>query len=93
MLKKLEYCTLNDYEKKILKEAHEIIQLKLDLEEKKKKINLQQEEEEILTKNAKAKIINELESEFLIKCEQVKKLEKKLQKMEKIEKIHHYSSI
>ena len=38
VLKKLEYCTLNDYEKKILKEAHEIIQLKLDLEEKKKLI-------------------------------------------------------
>ena len=58
VLNKLEYCTLNDTEKKILKEAHEIIQLKLDLEEKKKKINLQLEEEENLTKNAKSKIIN-----------------------------------
>ena len=58
--------------------------LKLNLEEKKLKINMQQAEKEILTKNTKAKIMNELESEFLIKCEQNKKFEKKIKKLEEI---------
>ena len=54
--------------------------LKLNLEEKKLKINMQVAEEEILTKNTKSKIMNELETEFLIKCEQNKKLEKNIKK-------------
>ena len=84
LLNKLEYCELNETEKKLLKETHEIMTLKLNLEEKKLKINMQQAEKEILTKNTKAKIMNELESEFLIKCEQNKKLEKKIKKLEEI---------
>ena len=35
LLNKLEYCELNENEKKILKETHEIMTLKLNLEEKK----------------------------------------------------------
>ena len=66
LIKKLECCELGENEKKILEETHQIMSLKLDLEEKKMKINLQQEEEEILTKNTKSKIMNELESEFLM---------------------------
>ena len=84
LINKLEYCELNETEKKLLKETHEIMTLKLNLEEKKLKINMQQAEKEILTKNTKAKIMNELESEFLIKCEQNKKLEKKIKKLEEI---------
>ena len=84
LIKKLECCELRENEKKILEETHEIMSLKLDLEDKKMKINLQQEEEEILTKNTKSKIMNELESEFLIKCENNKKLLKSIKKLEDI---------
>ena len=73
LINKLEYCELNENEKKILRETHEIMTLKLDLEEKKLKINMQEEEKEILTKNTKSKILTELENEFIIKCEQNKK--------------------
>ena len=84
LIKKLECCELGENEQKILEETHQIMSLKLDLEEKKMKINLQQEEEEILTKNTKSKIMNELESEFLIKCEKNKKLLKSIKKLEDI---------
>ena len=84
LINKLEFCELNETEKKILKETHEIMSLKLNLEEKKLKINMQVAEEEILTKNTKSKIMNELETEFLIKCEQNKKLEKNIKKLEDI---------
>ena len=41
-------------------------------------------QQEILTKNAKSKIISELENEYIMKCEQHKNLLKAIKKMEEL---------
>ena len=87
LIDKLEHCKPSEEEKKQLREAHEIIKLKLEIEKKKKMIGEQGMELEILTKNAKSKIINELESDYVIKCEQYKNLLKAIKKMEELIKI------
>ena len=84
LIDKLEHCRPTEEEKKQLREAHEIIKLKLEIEAKKKKIGEQGAELEILTKNAKSKVISELESEYAIKCEQHKNLLKAIKKMEEL---------
>ena len=81
LIDKLEHCKPSEEEKKQLKEAHEIIKLKLEIEAKKKQIGEQGAELEILTKNAKSKVINELETDYVIKCEQEKNLLKAIKKM------------
>jgi chromosome segregation ATPase len=61
-----------------------LIKLKLEIESKKKRISEQGAELEILTKNAKSKIISELENEYIVKCEQHKNLLKAIKKMEEL---------
>jgi hypothetical protein len=87
LLDKLEHCKPSEEEKKLLREAHEIIKLKLEIEDKKRRIGEQGTELEILTKNAKSKVINELENDYIIKCEQYKNLVKAIKKMEELIKI------
>ena len=84
LIDKLEHCKPSEEEKKQLMEAHEIIKLKLEIDSKKKKISEQGTELEILTKNAKSKIIGELESDYILKCEQHKNLLKAIKKMEEL---------
>ena len=84
LIDKLEHCKPSEEEKRKLKEAHEIIRLKLEIESKKKRIGEQETELEILTKNAKSKVISELESDYIVKCEYHKGLLKAIKKMEEI---------
>ena len=90
VLDKIENCELSDKERKKLKEAYDIIKLKLEISEKKEKICQQNNYKEELIKNSKTKVINELKSDFLSKCEKqrsvlrnLKKLEEKFEFLEK----------
>ena len=80
---KIRNCRLNPEKKQALLEAHEVLTLKLDIENKKNLL-----EEKVLyindlEKNSKKKIVNNLENEYFIKCEKQRTLLKKLEKLEK----------
>ena len=80
---KIRNCRLNPEKKQALQEAHEILTLKLDIENKKNLL-----EEKVLyindlEKNSKKKIVNNLENEYFIKREKQRTLLKKLEKLEK----------
>ena len=87
LIDKLEHCKPSEEEKKKLREAHEIIKLKLEIESKKKKIAEQGTELEMLIKNAKSKVISELEADYILKCEHHKGLLKAIKKMEELIKM------
>ena len=63
LIDKLEHCKPSEEEKKKLREAHEIIKLKLEIESKKKKIAEHGTELEMSIKNAKSKVISKLSLE------------------------------
>ena len=80
---KIRNCRLTPEKKQTLLEAHEIITLKLDIENKKNIL-----EEKILyfndlEKNSKKKIVGNLENDYFLKCEKQRSLLKKLEKLEK----------
>ena len=82
VLDKIENCELSDDERKKLQEAYDIIKLKLEISEKKEKISQQNNYKEELIKNSKTKIINELKSDYLSKCEKQRKVIRNLEKLE-----------
>ena len=82
VLDKIEHCELSDDERKKLQEAYDIIKLKLEISEKKEKISQQNNYKEELIKNSKTKIINELKSDYLSKCEKQRKVIRNLEKLE-----------
>ena len=75
-------CKPTEEQKKQLKEAYEVIKLKLQINGKKKILNNKNSEINHLTKNAKAKVIKELDNEYQTKCEHQKKIVKVIKKME-----------
>ena len=75
-------CKPTDEQKKQLKEAYEVIKLKLQINGKKKILNNKNSEINHLTKNAKAKVIKELDIEYHTKCEHQRKIVKVIKKME-----------
>lgn len=75
-------CKPTEEQKKQLKEAYEVIKLKLEINGKKKILNNKNSEINHLTKNAKAKVIKELDNEYQTKCEHQKKIVKVIKKME-----------
>ena len=75
-------CKPTEEQKKQLREAYEVIKLKLEINGKKKVLNNKNTEINHLTKNAKAKVIKELDNEYQTKCEHQKKIVKVIKKME-----------
>ena len=75
-------CKPTEEQKKQLKEAYEVIKLKLQINGKKKILDNKNSEINHLTKNAKAKEIKELDIEYQTKCEHQKKIIKVIKKME-----------
>ena len=75
-------CKPTEDQKKQLKEAYEVIKLKLEINGKKKILNNKNSEINHLTRNAKAKVIKELDNEYQTKCEHQKKIVKVIKKME-----------
>ena len=75
-------CKPTEEQKKQLKEAYEVIKLKLQINGKKKILNNKNSEINHLTKNAKAKVIKELDNEYHTKCEHQRKIVKVIKKME-----------
>ena len=75
-------CKPTEEQKKQLQEAYEVIKLKLQINGKKKILNNKNIEINHLTKNAKAKVIKELDTEYQTKCEHQKKIVRVIKKME-----------
>ena len=82
LLFKIRSCKLNNEERQSLKNAHEILKLKLELNSKKKLLTEKTTYLNSLIENSKLKIINNLQDEYFIKCEQQRKLLNKLHKLE-----------
>ena len=83
LLFKIRSCKLNNEERQSLKNAHEILKLKLELNSKKKLLTEKTTYLNSLIENSKLKVINNLQDEYFIKCEQQRKLLNKLHKFEK----------
>lgn len=83
LLFKIRSCKLNNEERQSLKNAHEILKLKLELNSKKKILTEKTTYLNSLIENSKLKVINNLQDEYFIKCEQQRKLLNKLHKLEK----------
>ena len=83
LLFKIRSCKLNNEERQSLKNAHEILKLKLELNSKKKLLTEKTTYLNSLIENSKLKIINNLQDEYFIKCEKQRKLLNKLNKLEK----------
>ena len=82
LIEVIENCEPNEEAKNALKEAYEIIKLKLEINDKKKIINNKKIQIERLTKNANTKVINELIDEYNTKCGHKTELIKTIKKME-----------
>ena len=80
---KINNCKMNKEERQSLKHAHEILKLKTELNSKKKIYLEKAKYLEELNQNTKLKNITNLQSDYLIKCEQHKNLLNKLAKLER----------
>lgn len=80
---KINNCKINKEERQSLKYAHEILKLKLELNTKKKIYLEKAKYLAELNQNSKLKNITNLQSDYLIKCEQQKTLLDKLAKLER----------
>ena len=80
---KINNCKMNKEERQSLKYAHEILKLKTELNSKKKIYLEKAKYLEELNQNTKLKNITNLQSDYLIKCEQHKNLLNKLAKLER----------
>ena len=82
IINKLERCRPSSNQKKTLKELHEVINLKLDVDNLKEILMSQKEEIGNLKKGTKAKAISDLENEVLSKKDEIQNLEVIIKKME-----------
>lgn len=80
---RIKHCKLSPQDKLSLQQAHEILKLKLDIENKKKLLQEKNIYKNHLEKNSKRKIVSNLENEFFIKCEQQRSLLNTLENLEK----------
>ena len=72
ILNRIDQCNPSEETRKTLKEVHDIINLKMEINEKKDKIS----------KNAKTKVINDLEREYIQKNDHQFKLEDLIKRMQ-----------
>jgi hypothetical protein len=82
VLDKIENVKLTKKERNILNEAYECILLKYDIEEKKERNKKSAKYLKELIGNSKVKKINEMVNEYLEKCEEQRKLLRKLKSIE-----------
>ena len=75
-------CKPTEEQKKELKEAYEVILLKLKINDKKKILYENNHEINHLNKNATTKVLKELDTEYQLKCGHQKKISRVIQKME-----------
>ena len=82
LIEKIENCELTKENRQILEDAYNILLLKLEISNKKKKIVQQNNFIEELKKNSKTKVINQYQNEYYTKCEQQRSLLDTLKKLE-----------
>jgi len=82
ILSRIDQCNPSDETKKTLKEVHDIINLKMEINDKKDKISDLNQQIEYYTKNAKTKVINDLEREYIQKNDHQFKLEDLIRRMQ-----------
>ena len=82
ILNRIDQCNPSEETKKTLKEVHDIINLKMKINEKKDKISELNQQIEYYTKNAKTKVINDLEREYIQKNDHQFKLEDLIKRMQ-----------
>ena len=82
LLEKIENCELTKENREILEDAYNILLLKLEISNKKKRIVQQNNYIEELQKNSKTKVINQYQNEYYTKCEQQRSLLDTLKKLE-----------
>jgi CRISPR/Cas system-associated endoribonuclease Cas2 len=82
VLDKIENVKLTKKERNILNEAYECILLKYDIEEKKERNKKSAKYLKELIDNSKVKKINEMVNEYLEKCEEQRKILRKLKSIE-----------
>ena len=82
LIEKIENCQLTKENREILEDAYNILLLKLEISNKKKKIVQQNNFIEELKKNSKTKVINQYQNEYYTKCEQQRSLLDTLKKLE-----------
>ena len=82
LIYKIENCELTSQNRDILEKSYEIIKLKLEIDERKRKIAMNMNYIDELEKNSKTKIINEYQNDYYTKCEQQRSLLNTLQKLE-----------
>ena len=82
IIDKMGQCIPSEEEKIKLKEAYDIIKLKLDINDKKNKIDDLNKQIEYYMKNAKSKTINDLEKEYIIKNKHQNKIQQLIEKLE-----------
>ena len=82
IIDKLGQCNPSEEEKIKLKQAYDIIRLKLDINDKKNKIDDINKQIEYYIKNAKIKTINDLEKEYIMKNKHQNKIQQLIEKLE-----------
>ena len=82
LIEKIENCQLTKENREILEDTYNILLLKLEISNKKKKIVQQNNFIEELKKNSKTKVINQYQNEYYTKCEQQRSLLDTLKKLE-----------
>ena len=83
IIEKIKKCSPSEEQQKNLKEVYDIIKLKMDINDKKNKISEINKQIDYYTKNAKTKVINDLENEYVQKCKHQEKILELIQRMEK----------
>ena len=82
IIDKIEQCNPTEEEKVKLKQAYDIIKLKMEINDKKTKISDINKQIEYYIKNAKSKTINDLENEYILKSKHQNKIQKIIEKLE-----------
>ena len=82
LIYKIENCELTPQNRELLEKAYEIINLKLDISNKKNKILQNNNYIEELKQNSKRKIITEYQNDYYTKCEHQRSLLNTLEKLE-----------
>ena len=81
IISRIDQCNPSEETKKTLKEMHDIITLKMEINNKKDQISKLNKQIEYYAKNAKTKVINDLEREYIQKNDHQFKLEDLIKRM------------
>ena len=82
IIDRIEECNPTKEEQKKLKFTFDVIKLKMEINDKKKKISEINKQIEYYIKNAKSKTINDLENEYLLKSNHQNKIQRLIENLE-----------